>query len=292
MKNEKGYTFSICIPSSSLIQENSLLEKTHKISWFARSAAIFGVRDILIYHDKKEPVLKNDLDTLKLLLEYLNVPQYLRKHLFSMREELKYAGILPPLRTPHHPKKIDVKKICIGDVRIGMISRVENNKTYLELGLGKDVPLISHQKFQNYKKGELLNVKFISKFPNLQVKEISQREIKKYWGYQVRFISDLPNFLTENQYDSLNIIAKKKGFYFKDKKKEITSKLRTLKNIFILFGSPYRDIDEIFHSFSWSSLSNTYFIDMFPNQQTETVRLEEAIFGSLSIFNEFISENP
>ncbi len=292
MTNKNGYTISVSIPSSSLIQENSLLEKSLKISWFARSASIFGIKNILIYEDKKEHISKKDINILKILLEYLNVPQYLRKHLFSIREELKYVGILPPLRTPHHVKKIDLKKISVGDIRIGMISRIDNNQVYLDLGLTRDIPLkiTRDQRSRSYKTGEILNVKFISKYPDLHVKEIPENEIREYWGYNLKFISDLPTFLMKNKNDSLILITKKKGDYFKDRKKELATKLRDIKNIILFFGSPFRDLDEIFPSVDWTYTPNIYFLNMFPNQHTETIRLEEAVFGSLSVFNEFLNE--
>lgn len=41
------------------------------------------------------------------LLEYLECPQYLRKHLFPVCDDLRYAGILNPLDAPHHLRKTD-----------------------------------------------------------------------------------------------------------------------------------------------------------------------------------------
>lgn len=292
MNSEIKYNISISIPTSSLIQENSLIEKSLKVAWFARSASIFGIRNIFIYEDEKESVLRKDFTVLALLLEYLNVPQYLRKNVFSMREELQYAGILPPLKTPHHAKKIELKKISKGDIRVGMVSRVSGKKIYLDLGLGKEVPLfVNHdQKSYNYKIGNLLNVKFISKFPNLQVKEIPEKDIEKYWGYHVKFISNFYSFITEIKNDTLILVTTKKGTMFKDKKHEIATKLENFNNIVIFFGSPFRDLDELFPSVAWNQIPNIYFLNMFPCQNTETIRLEEAVFGSLSIFNEFLSE--
>lgn len=36
------------------------------------------------------------------ILEYLECPQYLRKYLFPMCDELKFVGLLNPLDAPHH----------------------------------------------------------------------------------------------------------------------------------------------------------------------------------------------
>lgn len=44
------------------------------------------------------------------LLQYLECPQYLRKHLFPIHNSLKYAGVLNPLDAPHHLRKDDTSQ--------------------------------------------------------------------------------------------------------------------------------------------------------------------------------------
>ena len=36
------------------------------------------------------------------ILQYLECPQYLRKHFFPIHSDLKYAGVLNPTDMPHH----------------------------------------------------------------------------------------------------------------------------------------------------------------------------------------------
>lgn len=43
-----------------------------------------------------------DSNLFRLILEYLDCPQYLRKPLFPMCLELKHIGVAPPLDASHH----------------------------------------------------------------------------------------------------------------------------------------------------------------------------------------------
>lgn len=41
------------------------------------------------------------------ILQYLECPQYLRKHIFPIHNDLQYAGLLNPLDAPHHLRQQD-----------------------------------------------------------------------------------------------------------------------------------------------------------------------------------------
>src|SRR5437879_11875688 len=41
------------------------------------------------------------------ILRFQETPQYLRKHLFKLEPDLQFTGILPPLRIPSHPDRVD-----------------------------------------------------------------------------------------------------------------------------------------------------------------------------------------
>ena len=107
---------SIAIPASTISDTPHLREKTAKIGLIGRAAAIFRVDEIIVYPDNPRANQREDLDFIALLLNYLETPQYLRKRLFKIEPRLQFAGILPPLRTPHHPvsgKTADLKVVII-----------------------------------------------------------------------------------------------------------------------------------------------------------------------------------
>lgn len=95
-------SITIFIPISILSDVPSLFEKTSKVGQIARAASIFRVDEIVVYWD---PTAANREDAFLIrdLLSYAETPQYLRKRLFPLSRNLKYAGLIPPLRTPHHP---------------------------------------------------------------------------------------------------------------------------------------------------------------------------------------------
>ena len=72
----------------------------------ARAAAIFQIDEVVVFNDSSPSALKdpkwNPNVFLARILQYLETPQYLRKALFPMHPDLKYAGLLNPLDTPHH----------------------------------------------------------------------------------------------------------------------------------------------------------------------------------------------
>src|SRR5215211_5203787 len=104
---------SITIPDSSLSDEQTKRDKSVKIAQFARACSIFRVKRIYIYHDSLSHFEKDDLHLLKTILRYLDTPQYLRKILFPMMHQLQYAGILHPIKAPHHRVVDDIKKVNV-----------------------------------------------------------------------------------------------------------------------------------------------------------------------------------
>ena len=56
------------------------------------------------------------------------------------------------------------------------------------------------------------------------------------------------------------------------------------ESILLVFGSPSKGIHEILGN-KIKQVQNSTFLNFFPVQATETIRLEEAIFGSLAILS-------
>src|SRR5208283_2335956 len=110
---------AIAIPASVISDTPHLREKTSKIGLIGRAAAIFNVDEIIVYPDNPKTDQQRDLDFISLLLCYLETPQYLRKSLFKLEPSLQFAGILPPLRTPHHPVSGKTRDLKVGEYREG-----------------------------------------------------------------------------------------------------------------------------------------------------------------------------
>jgi len=87
--------------------------RTYLAGQIARAAGIYNVDEVIIFDENAKPLpvdqefrgasRKSDPNVfLARVLQYLETPQYLRKALFPMHKDLRYAGLLNPLDAPHH----------------------------------------------------------------------------------------------------------------------------------------------------------------------------------------------
>jgi predicted SPOUT superfamily RNA methylase MTH1 len=268
----------ITIPDSSLSDEQTKRDKSIKIAQFARACSIFRVKRIYIYHDSLSHFEKDDPDLLKTILRYLDTPQYLRKILFPMMHQLQYAGILHPIKAPHHRVVDDIKKIKAGDVRIGVVVKVKG-QLFVEVGLGSLVPFMG-EGFE----GKKVNVRFTESYPNLKAVQAIEEDIFDYWGYEVKEVPSISKLLTSVEKTDI-IITSRKGRHFKNIEGQIAEHAKSVQNILVAFGSPKYGLHEILAKEGASIKPYQYLVNMFPNQGTETVRLEEAVLGALAILN-------
>jgi predicted SPOUT superfamily RNA methylase MTH1 len=76
--------------------------RTYLAGQIARAAAIFSVDEIVVFDDVSGQQDSEDSEQLARILQYLECPQYLRKHFFPLHKDLQYAGVLNPTDMPHH----------------------------------------------------------------------------------------------------------------------------------------------------------------------------------------------
>lgn len=267
-------TISIAIPDSSLSDEITQKEKSAKISKIARMCAIFQIDEIFVYHETLGD--KNDALLMVTILKYLETPQYFRRNIYPKMDLLKYSGILHPLNIPSHSKVSDPKKIKSGDIREGIIISVKGKK-FVDTGIKQLV-----QYFGKEKIGQRITVQFKSGGPNFSIKEISRDDVKEYWGYKVKERGNLFSLLST--WDGQIIITSRKGKTIS--KDSLNWFSESKKPSLVVFGSPERGIHEILGG-KINQVQNSKILNFFPNQATDTVRLEEAVNGVLSILNLF-----
>jgi hypothetical protein len=247
------------------------LDKSRKISEIARACSIFKVNTIYIYNESGN---KNDVFLLITILRYLETPPFLRKRLFSKINELKYAGVLHPLKIPSHITPSDSKKIKTGDVREGIVVAAKG-KIHVDFGINYLIPYYGKTEI-----GKRITAQFKKGYPDFEIKEISENETPKYWGYKIRERGNL--FSLISSWPGNIILTSRKG-------KMITNSL--LKNyskqnepLLVVFGSPSKGIHDIL-GVKIKQIQNARVLNFFPVQATETIRLEEAVLGVLSILN-------
>jgi hypothetical protein len=271
----------VAIPDSSLSDEQTRRDKSIKIAQFARACSIFRVKRIYIYHDSLSQFEREDPDLLKTILRYLETPQYLRKTLYPRMHQLEYAGILHPIKAPHHRPPEDIKKVKAGDVRTGVVVKVKG-QLFVEVGLGSLVPFVG-QGFE----GKKVNVKFTSPYPNLKAIEATEEDIFEYWGYEVKEVPSLGKLLASAENAEV-VVTSRKGSYFKNFEAKLVERAKNAKNILVVFGAPKHGVNDLLAKEGANAKPYEFVVNMFPNQGTETVRLEEAVLGTLAILNSFL----
>ena len=265
---------SIAIPDSSLQDESTHLYKTKKVSIIARACAIFKINQIFIYKDKNGN--KSDSMLLLTLLKYLETPPYFRRQLFPKSKLLSYSGVLQPLNISNHLVTSNQKLIKNGDIRDGLIINYKGRK-FIDIGINKPITY-----FGKKKPGTRIVVKIIDTKPNFVIKEISTDDTEDYLGYKVKERGNL--FATLSSWTGKIILTSKKGKIFTQ------SDARKITNptdpILLVFGTTNKGIHEILGA-DIKKVQNSKIYNFFPNQATQTVRLEEAILGTLSIINSY-----
>jgi len=265
-------SLSIAIPDSSLLDEATILFKTKKISMIARTCAIFKINQIFIYQDEKGN--ENDSALLSTSLKYLETPQYFRKQLFPKSNLLKYAGVLQPLNISSHLTTANQKMIKIGDIRDALIINYKGKK-FLDIGINKLI-----QYFGKMKSGTRIAIQIKTTQPKLTIKEISREDIKDYWGYNVKERSKLLSILSAWKGKIILTSKKGKNFTITEAKKMFESN----EPMLIVFGTTNKGVYDILGT-DIKKIQNSKIFNFFPKQGTQTVRLEEAILGTLSVIN-------
>jgi len=269
--------FWIAIPDSSLADEQTKRDKSIKIAQIARACAIFKVSRVHIYRDKERDY-SYDRKLLKLILEFMDTPQYLRRILYPKVAELEFAGLLHPLKAPHHKPSIDPKSINVGDIRQAVAAKVKGSY-FVDAGLNKLVPLEG-----SIPEGKRITVKFTSRYPTLRCAVASKQDIHEYWGYEVKDVLSISEML--KGLTGVVVMTSKQGEPLSKFEQELKQQTKDAPNILIVFGSPNRGVFEILKDERRHPKEFTkYVLNFFPEQAVETVRLEEAILGCLSLLN-------
>lgn len=274
---------TIAVPVSVVSDIPHLREKTLEIGLIGRAAAIFRVNEIIIFTDNPgAPNQKQDRAMIATLLTYMETPQYLRKRLFKIIPELRYAGILPPLRTPHHPLESRAKKLKVGELREGVVVAFNDLGSQVDIGVENPV-LIEDKKLALNKR---VTVKLTKIGKPLKVRLADARDINDYWGYSVTpSRGSFGKLVKSGKYD-LIIATSKMGTPIKQVMDNLSKRFNKANSTLVAFGAPSRGLQEIVskENLSLDSIAD-FTINTIPDQGTETVRTEEAIYSSLALLN-------
>ena len=235
----------ICFPNSILSTGQTNELQADLLGKLARKLSLYKVSKIIILKDhsyKPRSFNFNPSEFILKILQYLETPQYLRKRLFPICNELRLAGLLAPLECPHHLKGGD-----ISEYREGVVLRrptKANKGSFVDIGLLRDcqvdrkLPELTRVTVKLDNKGML---GFGAK--NFTGKVVSIKEASKntgyFWGYDVEIqdtVADVMDSLPGNCFKIL-IDQMSEEYTEKDKKKcfsEINE--NKFENVFVMFG--------------------------------------------------------
>jgi len=272
---------AIAVPASVISDTPHLREKTFKIGLVGRAAAVFRVDEIIVYPDNAGKQ-KNEADLVALLLSYLETPQYLRKRFFKLDPRLQYAGILPPLRTPHHPLNRKARKLKVGEYREGVT--LSRTKEGVLVDIGVERPALMRE--TQWGLGKRLTLQVVAVDERVEVQSVSRDAVPCYWGYKVKRENHSFGSLVENGDFDLTIATSKLGSPFADVAEKIGERWRKADYTLVAFGAPARGLHEIVgdEGLGLDDVAD-FVVNMVPEQGTETVRTEEALFASLAVLN-------
>jgi methyltransferase len=262
-----GKRLCVAIPDTVLEEQDSVREKTAKLGQIARYCAVFGVDTIRVFHD---PRGRGESAFIKKVLEYLETPQYLRRRLFPLSEELRFAGLLPPLRIPSHKAKVPMGRLQAGEFREGVVLA---DGFSVDAGLDRPVSLRKKEPPQ-----ARVTVKITSASPSgAEGVTVDRRSVKEYWGYAVE-VSGTGALLADPAFP-LKVATSRLGDPVTRLARSLRLDLRSAGAIMLLFGSPSRGLFETVGKDLRSRVSCV--VNLFPEQNVATARTEEAILAAL-----------
>ncbi|KAF9356001.1 hypothetical protein BGX34_010156 [Mortierella sp. NVP85] len=323
---EKGrqWTVSIALPGSILDGSLTVELKTYLI---ARACVMFNVDEIVIYNESAKGLSKENLGKddylpksdpnlfMGRVLQYLETPLYLRKLLFPMHRDLKFAGLLNPLDPPHHVH-LDERSLF----REGVVVRArDQNSSIVNCGMRKEVlidrlvPTGSrvtvriHGAEKDKKKKMDKDAKTQAAIATMEAEladdkgalqkyftgtvvspKTPREETGYYWGYQVRLADSISKVFTEspfpNGYD-LTIGTSDKGTPISS---EITSTIPHFSHAVIVFGGATGietavEADEDLKCDADAAKDMfDFWLNTCPRQGSRVVRTEEAMLITMA----------
>ncbi|KAF9581046.1 hypothetical protein BGW38_002075 [Lunasporangiospora selenospora] len=327
-KPEKGrkWTVSIALPGSILDSSLTVELKTYLVGQIARACVLFNVDEIVIYNESAKGLSKENLGKddylpksdpnlfMGRVLQYLETPLYLRKLLFPMHRDLKFAGLLNPLDPPHHVH-LDERSAF----REGVVVRARDQHSSIancgmrkEVLLDRNVPTGSRvtvriagtekEKKKLDKNGrnqaaiEAMEAQLVEEKMATQdyVKgtvvspRTPREELGYYWGYQVRLADSISKVFTEssfpNGYD-LTIGTSDKGTTVSQ---SVTDSIPKFEHAIIFFGgnngieSAVESDEDLKCGEDETKDMFDYWLNTCPSQGSRVVRAEEALLITMA----------
>lgn len=273
---------SIALPASVIGISDDLRVKTFRAGLVGRAAAIFMVDEIVVYLDDYSRGSLENQRVFSKLLRYMVVPQYLRKIVFKKEEDLRFAGLLPPLKIPSHTVPSSLKQLPSKSFRLAAVVGESKRKIVLEAGLEKRLIAPFPDPPLRARLGDIVLI-VVEDPSRLEARIVDSPNPPFYLGYRVSSPKATLGGVLKG-FEGAKIGTSKYGELFWRKTREIKTLISKTSRMLIAFGSPSMGIREIL---ARENVKVDEVFDIVVNtvgeQGTETVRTEEAIYITLPL---------
>ncbi|MFC7175922.1 RNA methyltransferase [Halosegnis marinus] len=287
-------TRTVLVPSSLTREAEDKREATRKLGYVARAAVVFRVDRLVVFPDGEGDTGRFGDGFVDTVLRYAATPPYLRKEAWGRRDELEYVGVLPPLRVA---SRTGSGSDDSGSLRQGIVTEVgADDRVRVNCGLQHPVSLPVPPAMRVPAEGERVTVRVTSREP---VRARLTDDTPP--GYQVTR-EDLATALARED-AGVRIAASRYGEPLTvDRLDSLVERVHA--GVTVVFGSPERGLPEILGvepgeatvpSDAAASAGTRDDADDFepragfdlwlntvPNQGSEVVRTEEAMFATLA----------
>ncbi|PSP62243.1 hypothetical protein BRC73_00610 [Halobacteriales archaeon QH_7_66_37] len=277
-------TVSVLVPSSLVREAEDKREATRKLGYVARAATIFRVDRLTVYPDAAAERRYGD-GFVETVLRYAATPPYLRKAVWAKRDELEYAGVLPPLRVRSQTGSGSEGS---GSLRQGIVTEVgADGRVRVNCGLQHPISLPAPDR--ELAEGERVTVRVSSREPvRAKFADVPPP------GYAVD-AADLDTALDRDD-AGLTIATSRHGEPLRSSRLDelaANSSVGGERALTVAFGAPERGLPAILGLDPGSVGGDDHgetgrfdlWLDTVPDQGSEVVRTEEAVFATLACLN-------
>jgi predicted SPOUT superfamily RNA methylase MTH1 len=279
-------TVSVLVPSSLTREATDKREATRKLGYVARAATIFRVDRVTVFPDP-DGVEGFGGGFVETVLRYAATPPHLRKEVWGTRDELEYAGVLPPLRVA---TRTGSGSDDSGSLRQGIVTEVgADGRVRVNCGLQHPISLPVPGDMELVE-GERVTVRVSSREPvRAKLEDVPSQ------GYVVDR-ADLDAALQRAD-AGFTIAASRYGERLRPTRLEeladVTSTAAGDREMTVAFGAPERGLPAILGE-SPGTVGEEHhdetgrfdlWLTTVPDQGSEVVRTEEAMFATLATLN-------
>ncbi|PSP24751.1 hypothetical protein BRC61_01415 [Halobacteriales archaeon QH_10_65_19] len=271
-------TVSVLVPSSLAREAEDKREATRKLGYVARAATIFRVDRLTVFPDDAGETQYGD-GFVGTVLRYAATPPYLRKAVWAKRDELEFAGVLPPLRVRSQAGSGSEDS---GSLRQGIVTEVgADGRVRVNCGLQHPISLPVLE--EELAEGERVSVR------------VSSREPVRAKLADVPPATDLDTALDRDD-AGFAIATSRHGEPLRPSRLDElapASRVGGKRALTVAFGAPERGLPAVLGVDPGSVREDGHdetgrfdlWLDTVPNQGSEVVRTEEAVFATLACLN-------